>query len=84
MFSLIFLIVFPFALWKAWKNVEMAKASTAWPTVSGTGHKSRGGESDVSKTAARDLFPIRSTAHPSFRNGSRSPVDIHREKQTPS
>ena len=36
MFSLIFLIVFPFALWKAWKNIEMAKASAAWPTVSGT------------------------------------------------
>lgn len=36
MFSLLFLIVFPFALWKAWKNIEMAKASTAWPTVSGT------------------------------------------------
>jgi hypothetical protein len=34
-FSLIFLVVFPFALWKAWKNIEMAKASTAWPTVSG-------------------------------------------------
>ncbi len=36
MFSLIFLIVFPFALWKAWKNIEMAKASAAWPRVSGT------------------------------------------------
>lgn len=36
MFALLFLIVFPFALWKAWKNIEMAKASTAWPTVSGT------------------------------------------------
>jgi hypothetical protein len=35
-FALLFLIVFPFALWKAWKNIEMAKASTAWPTVSGT------------------------------------------------
>jgi hypothetical protein len=35
-FSLLFLIVFPFALWKAWKNIEMAKASTAWPTVRGT------------------------------------------------
>ena len=36
MLSLIFLIVFPFALWKAWKNIQMAKASTGWPTVSGT------------------------------------------------
>lgn len=36
MFSLIFLIVFPFALWRAWKNIEMAKASAAWPRVSGT------------------------------------------------
>lgn len=35
MFSLIFLVVFPFALWRAWKNIEMAKASAAWPTVSG-------------------------------------------------
>jgi hypothetical protein len=36
MLQLIFLIVFPFALWKAWKNIQMAKASTGWPTVSGT------------------------------------------------
>lgn len=36
MLSLIFLIAFPFALWKAWQNVQMAKASTSWPTVSGT------------------------------------------------
>jgi uncharacterized protein DUF3592 len=34
--ALIFLIVFPFALWKAWKNIQIAKASTGWPTVSGT------------------------------------------------
>jgi hypothetical protein len=33
--SLIFLIVFPFAVWKAWQNVQMAKASTAWPTTTG-------------------------------------------------
>ena len=31
-----FLIIFPFALWKAWKNIQPAKASTGWPTVSGT------------------------------------------------
>jgi Protein of unknown function (DUF3592) len=36
MLALIFLIIFPFALWKARKNVQMAKASTAWPTVGGT------------------------------------------------
>ena len=36
MLQLIFLIIFPFALWKAWKNIQMAKASTGWPTVSGT------------------------------------------------
>ena len=35
MLTLIFLIAFPFALWKAWKNIQMAKASTAWPTVNG-------------------------------------------------
>jgi len=35
MLQLIFLIVFPFALWKAWKNIQLAKASTGWPTVSG-------------------------------------------------
>ncbi len=35
MLALIFLIVFPFALYKAWKNVQMAKASTAWPTTAG-------------------------------------------------
>jgi hypothetical protein len=33
--ALIFLIVFPFALYKAWKNVQVAKASTAWPTTTG-------------------------------------------------
>jgi hypothetical protein len=36
MLQLIFLIAFPFALWKAWKNIELAKASTSWPKVSGT------------------------------------------------
>lgn len=36
MLSLIFLIAFPFALWKAWQNVQLAKASTGWPTTSGT------------------------------------------------
>lgn len=36
MLQLIFLIAFPFALWKAWKNIQMAKASTGWPTVRGT------------------------------------------------
>ncbi|MEY2499556.1 MAG: hypothetical protein QOD12_3112 [Verrucomicrobiota bacterium] len=35
MLSLIFLVVFPFAVWKAWQNVQMAKASTAWPTTTG-------------------------------------------------
>ena len=35
MLSLLFLIVFPFAAWKAWKNIQLAKASTAWPTASG-------------------------------------------------
>jgi len=36
MLTLLFLLVFPFALWKAWKRIESAKASTAWPTVRGT------------------------------------------------
>jgi hypothetical protein len=36
MLSLIFLIVFPFALYSAWKNVQRAKASTSWPTTTGT------------------------------------------------
>lgn len=36
MLSLIFLIAFPFALWKAWQNIQLAKASTGWPTVTGT------------------------------------------------
>ena len=35
MLTLIFLIVFPFALYKAWKNVQMAKASVNWPTTTG-------------------------------------------------
>ena len=36
MLTLIFLIAFPFALYKAWKNVQVAKASAAWPTTTGT------------------------------------------------
>lgn len=36
MLQLIFLIIFPFAFWKAWKNIQMAKASAGWPTVTGT------------------------------------------------
>ncbi|HSP46252.1 MAG TPA: DUF3592 domain-containing protein, partial [Chthoniobacterales bacterium] len=36
MLALIFLIVFPFALYKAWQNVQMAKASVSWPTTTGT------------------------------------------------
>jgi len=35
MLALIFLIIFPFALYKAWQNVQMAKASTSWPTTTG-------------------------------------------------
>ena len=35
MLSLIFLLIFPFAIYKAWKNVQMAKASVNWPTTSG-------------------------------------------------
>jgi hypothetical protein len=33
--QLIFLIIFPFAVYKAWKNVQMAKLSTGWPTTPG-------------------------------------------------
>jgi hypothetical protein len=36
MLSLIFLIAFPFALWKAGKNIQIAKASSGWPTTTGT------------------------------------------------
>ena len=35
MLQLIFLIIFPFAVYKAWKNVQLAKLSTAWPTTTG-------------------------------------------------
>jgi hypothetical protein len=35
MLQLIFLIFFPFAVYKAWKNVQLAKASTSWPTTTG-------------------------------------------------
>ena len=35
MLQLIFLIIFPFAVWKAWKNVQLAKVSTGWPTATG-------------------------------------------------
>jgi hypothetical protein len=33
--QLIFLIIFPFAVYKAWKNVQLAKLSTSWPTTPG-------------------------------------------------
>jgi hypothetical protein len=36
MLALIFLIIFPFALYKAWQNVQTAKASVSWPTTTGT------------------------------------------------
>ncbi len=36
MFSLIFLIAFPFLLWKAWQNHQTAKASVGWPITTGT------------------------------------------------
>jgi len=36
MFSLIFLIAFPFLMWKAWQNHLAAKASLACPTTTGT------------------------------------------------
>jgi hypothetical protein len=35
MLQLIFLIIFPFAVWRAWKNVQLAKVSTGWPTTAG-------------------------------------------------
>lgn len=35
MLTLIFLIVFPFAIYAAWKNVQRAKASVNWPTTTG-------------------------------------------------
>jgi hypothetical protein len=35
MLTLIFLIAFPFAIYKAWQNVRSAKASVNWPTTTG-------------------------------------------------
>lgn len=35
MLSLIAIVLFPFAIWHLWKNIQMAKASTAWPGVDG-------------------------------------------------
>ena len=35
MLTLLFLIVFPFAIYQAWKNVQKAKASVNWPTTAG-------------------------------------------------
>src|SRR3954469_8902168 len=48
MLTLLFLIVFPFAIYKAWKNVQMAKASVKWPTTTG-----RVTASDVKKVVFR-------------------------------
>ena len=36
MLTLIFLIIFPFAIWNAWKTIQRAKESTSWPTTTGT------------------------------------------------
>lgn len=36
MLSLIFLVAFPFLLWKAWQTHQLAKASLVWPTTTGT------------------------------------------------
>lgn len=36
MITLIFLIFIPFALWSSWKTIQRAKASSAWPGVTGT------------------------------------------------
>ena len=35
MLALIAIILFPFAIWQAWKNIKMAEASPAWPTADG-------------------------------------------------
>lgn len=35
MLALLFLIVFPFAIYGAWQNVRKAKASVNWPTTAG-------------------------------------------------
>jgi hypothetical protein len=35
MLTLIFLVVFPFAIYQAWKNLQKAKASVNWPTTVG-------------------------------------------------
>jgi hypothetical protein len=36
MLTLIFLIAFPFAIWNAWKTIQRAKESVAWPSATGT------------------------------------------------
>jgi hypothetical protein len=67
-FALIFLIVFPFAIWKAWTEIQKAKASTGWPTVSGTILSS-----DPTKVMFRRqprvtyLYSVKGTAHTSHR-----------------
>jgi hypothetical protein len=35
MLSLIAIILFPFVIWGAWKNVKLARASVGWPSVPG-------------------------------------------------
>jgi hypothetical protein len=36
MLTLIFLIAFPFAIWNAWRTIQRAKESVAWPGATGT------------------------------------------------
>jgi hypothetical protein len=36
MLALIAILVFPFVLWRAWKNIGVARESVAWPSVAGS------------------------------------------------
>ena len=81
MLTLIFLIAFPFALWKAWQNIQMAKASTGWPTVTGTVTTSARAKVMFRKQP-RVIYSYSVNGAPSPGNGFLLPVGIRPERRT--
>jgi hypothetical protein len=83
MLALIFLLAFPFALWKAWKNIQMAKASTGWPMVSGTVTASERAKVMFRKQP-RVSYSYSVEGTPFTGTGFPLPVDIPNEKRMQS
>jgi len=54
MLALIAIICFPYLFWTAWKNIRLARASAAWPSVPGTITGSEKGR--MARRTAGDLY----------------------------